>query len=95
MHVLNESDMESVCETAAGWRLLLVFGRAVPHRGELNVERVIDCPGLSQSPLNSSLSAFLMGAKVFTLDKRGRHCKGLPLIRTNQSGGHGQLEQVS
>jgi len=28
-----------------------------------------------------SLSAFLLGAKVFTLAKRGRHCEGLAPIR--------------
>lgn len=56
---------------------------------------VSDCPSLSRSTLNSSLSAFLLGAKVFTLDKRGRHCEGPLLIRSSQSGGHGQLERVS
>lgn len=44
----------------------------------------------SQSTLNSSPSAFLPGAKVFILDKRGRHREGLRLIRSSQSGGHDQ-----
>jgi len=46
----------------------------------------------SQSTLNSSPSAFLPGAKVFILDKRGRHREGLRLIRSSQSGGHDQSE---
>lgn len=90
MHILSECNNEVICVSVAD---LLVL--AAPRSGGLNMRGVSDCPSLSQSTLNSSLSAFLLGAKVFTLDKRGRHCEGLLLIRSSQSGGHGQLERVS
>lgn len=55
----------------------------------------VTLPSLSASTVEGRLSAFLLGAKVFSLDKRGRHCEGLLLIRSSQSGGHSQLGQVS
>lgn len=79
MHTLIEFTVEIIC--VADWCWLLVL--AAPHSRGLNVGGVSDCPRLGHSTLNSSLSAFLLGAKVFTLDKRGRHCEGLVLIRSS------------
>lgn len=93
MHILSEFSDEVICVSVGDWSELLVL--AAPHSRGLNMMGVSDCPSLSQSTLNSRLSAFLLGAKVFTLDKRGRHSEGLLLIRSSQSGGHGQLEWVS
>lgn len=71
MHTLREFSNEIICAAITGQCELLVL--AVPPSRGLNVRGVSDCPSCSQSTLNSSLSAFLLGAKVFTLDKRGRH----------------------
>lgn len=86
MHISLNNEIICVSAVAVGFTTL--------HRVKQEQNQRLSQP-LSQSTLNSSLSAFLLGAKVFTLDKRGRHCEGLLLIRSSQSGGHGQLERVS